>query len=143
MVTGGMRSWHEVGTSQFRIPSLPPSVNALYCVNHAQRKIFLKPEVRLWKTQAKLFMPKLPDPVDTHMFKLEATFTYNWIFKNGAIRKFDTQNMMKVLIDAVSERYGFDDSLVKWGSHASVHDEKAEYVDVKLTQMQEQVAVTS
>jgi len=42
----------------------------------------------------------------------------NWFFKNGNKKKSDIQNLIKVLIDAVSERLGFDDSQV-WSMTAN------------------------
>ena len=36
----------------------------------------------------------------------------NWFYKNGNQKKSDIHNLIKVVVDALSERLGFDDSQV-------------------------------
>lgn len=47
---------------------------------------------------------------------LEFSIRGNWYFKNGAFKKLDLQNLEKILIDAIAEKYGFDDCRVWWKS---------------------------
>ena len=76
----------------------------------------LKPEVRLFKSQAKMFVPHMDLDVskkwfiDMHVYK-------DWFYKNGNLRKEDVQNMLKVVVDLVSEKLGIDDS-VFWEARA-------------------------
>lgn len=128
----------------FVIPSLPPSVNSLYQIIFAQRRVEMKPDVRIWKTKAKEYIPRfgtsfLFDPSadpgirDNIILSIKCTFTYNWFYKNRRLKKFDTQNLLKVLCDAIAEKCGFDDSLIKSGSWDSVHSEDREMVEVEVT----------
>ena len=95
----------------------------------------MKPEVRAWKTQAKMMIPAMVPHADSYVFRLDAHFTYNWVHKNKAFRKFDTSNMMKILIDAVAEKVGIKDEYVKCGGWETSHDESKEFVDCTLTQL--------
>jgi len=67
----------------------------------------------LFKSQAKMFMPPKPQWLksDTKVELMLVVFT-NLYFKNGKVRKFDLQNLEKILIDAISEKYGHDDCYV-------------------------------
>lgn len=125
----------ELEKRSFRIPSLPPSMNAIYQIIFHLKQVQMKPEVRAWKTQAKMMIPAMKPHADSYLFKLDATFTYNFLFKNGAFRKFDTPNMLKVLIDAVSESVGIKDEYLKFGSWKSEHSDRLEHVDCTLTQL--------
>jgi len=95
----------------FKIPSLPSSMNKMYQINYNTRQVFMAPDVRVWKSKAKLFMPVWKIEEDW-IYKMSLTFSGNFLFKNGKVRKIDLQNLVKVVIDAVAERYGFDDSRV-------------------------------
>ena len=96
----------------FSLPSLPPSMNAIYSIIYSQRRIELKPEVRLWKSKAKGFIP--PWAMGEHEeLELELNLHSNWIYKNGKARRLDLQNLLKVLIDAICEKWGVDDLRVR------------------------------
>jgi len=95
----------------FKIPSLPTSMNKMYQINYNTRKIFMAPDVRLWKSKAKLFMPVWKVEEDW-LYNVSLKFIGNFLFKNGKVRKIDLQNLVKVVIDSTAERYGFDDSRV-------------------------------
>jgi len=120
----------EGGEYEFVIPNLPPSVNSLYNIIHAQRRIYLKPEARKWKTDAKLFMPVLAcEGWETASIALY--LHGNWYFKNGNRRKIDLQNLEKLIIDAVSEKAGICDSVFFSKHSRKIQDEKEE-VRVKI-----------
>ncbi len=97
----------------FFIPFLPISVNAIYEINHRQRRVFLSTDAKSFKSRAKMYMP-LPDKGLTSKTKVELLIIIyrDMYFKNGNMRKYDLQNLEKILIDAISEKYGHDDSYV-------------------------------
>lgn len=127
--------WRVTEEKRCVIPSLPPSVNAIYQIIFAQRRVEMKPEVRAWKTKAKEYVPRLNPMAESYLVTLDVTFTYNWFFKNGKLKKFDSQNLLKVLIDAVAEKAGFNDEIVKMGSWNSIHSEEKEQVEVVIRQV--------
>jgi hypothetical protein len=61
---------------------------------------------------------------------VDATFYYRFHYQNGKPRVFDAANLLKLLIDCVAEKCGFNDCLVRHGSWSSVDsiDEKVEVV---------------
>ena len=120
------------------IPTLPPSVNSLYNVLFSMRRVELKPEVRLWKTQAKEYIPTLRVKESAHI-SFNAWFEGAWRHGNGKLKKRDVQNMTKCLIDCVAEKVGFDDSQVWAASSYKVEAEK-EQVRVELIEFMAQVS---
>lgn len=113
--------WEVLESREFTIPFLPPSMNAVYEIIFAQRKVRMKPDVANWKTRAKEYIPKLVPSDKAPLFRIDATFYYDFYYQNGKMKKVDTQNLMKVLIDAIAEKNGFDDSYVKFGGWESYH----------------------
>lgn len=122
------------GVLTFRLPSPPPSMNSIYNVMFAMRRIELKPEVRLYKNNMKMYVPSWNvEPMDKVMVELEVV--EQWFFKNGKFRKADVQNVGKVLIDLISEKQGWDDSQV-WGFLAKkVQSETEHCVNVTMRKM--------
>lgn len=114
----------------FTLPFPPATVNSLYNVIFSQRRVELKPECRAWKSRAKGQVPHL-DYESGCLFHIHCIFHYPFKHENGKLRKFDSHNMLKLLIDAVSEQMGFDDSRVKSGGWQSVDDGK-KYVEVRV-----------
>lgn len=75
--------------------------------------MFLKSEARQFKEKAKLFMPPRKDfPPSPTLLGLSIEARGNWYHKNGNVRKLDIQNLEKILIDAIAEKYGFEDSRI-------------------------------
>jgi hypothetical protein len=126
--------WEVLESKRFVIPCLPPSVNAIYQIIFQFRRVEMKPEVGAWKTKAKEYIPKLKPLPDSHLFLLDSVFTYPFFYKNGKLKRFDTANLLKVLCDAVSEKSGFDDKLIKFGSWES-YDGEEEQVECILRQV--------
>lgn len=93
----------------FTIQGLPPSYNKHFKINYNFREVYLSDETKTFKTKVKFLIPQI---TITEMDKLRVTIMYNhdWHYKNGKIRKKDIQNLDKLLIDAIAERLGFDDS---------------------------------
>lgn len=96
---------------EFKIPMVPPSMNSLYNVLFSLRKVELKPEVRLFKSQAKQYVPHLIVN-SSDKLQMEVEVNQDWYYKNGKLKKQDIQNMGKCLVDLVSEKLGFEDSQI-------------------------------
>lgn len=96
---------------QFTIEGLPPSFNEHFKINYQFKQVYLSEEARLFKVKVKMSVPHM-QIIDTDLFKLKVWFHHNWFFKNNKPRKLDLQNLDKLLIDALSERIGFDDSRI-------------------------------
>lgn len=109
---------------RFTLPALPPSVNALYQIIYSERRVELKPEVRRWKTAAKERMPPWSLRSPDSLICIDAVFYYDFYHANGNLRDFDTHNLMKALIDAIAERYGFRDKRVKRAPCDSYHSKQ-------------------
>lgn len=87
--------------------------------------MFLKPEARNFKEKAKLFMPKwTPEPSTS--LSLSFSIRARWMNQNGTFRKLDIQNLEKILIDAISEKFGFDDSRIWQKFCKKIESEKEE-----------------
>lgn len=126
----------EAGNSiRFCLPSMPVSVNGLYQIIYRERRVELKPEARRWKTEAKGHMPlwkhtpSVPVRVDVHM-------EFKRLTKGERVRTKDPANYLKLILDAVAERYGFNDCLIWAGSWTSANANK-EQVTVIVTEMEE------
>lgn len=125
----------EGGAREYRfcIPVLPPSVNALHNIIYGQRKVVLKPEILKWRSDIALFLPRIQLAPESFV-SVDLVFHYRHYHQNGRLRRFDTHNMVKVLLDVIAWKANFDDSRVKAGSWASV-DSPNEKVEVRLYEM--------
>lgn len=129
MTKGASNGGTEGALVKFTIPSLPPSVNALYQIIYSQRRVELRPDALRWKSDAKGYVPRF-QPKDKLLVAVDTTFYYPFHYANGKPRVFDAANLLKLLIDAIAEKCGFNDLLVRYGSWSSVDsvDEKVEVV---------------
>jgi len=118
------------GGYSFVIPCLPPSVNALHNIIYSQRKVVLKPEILKWRSDIACFVPRMR-LADTSLLTVDLVFHYPYLYQNGKLRRFDTHNMVKVLLDVIAWKVGVDDSRMKHGSWASVNSTE-EKVEVNL-----------
>lgn len=118
---------------RFVIPALPPSVNALHQILWSQRRVELKPEIRHWRSEAKVYVPRLELQSDS-LIEVSAVFYYRQLTAAGKLRRFDTHNVIKPLLDLIAEKAGFDDSRIKSGSWATV-DSILEKVEVTLREL--------
>lgn len=96
---------------KFSLPVSPVSCNSLYNVMFNLRRVELKPEIRMWKTQVKQFVPVWKTDKTGYLFFNVDVYTET-LFKNGKVRKLDLQNMEKALIDAVCEKLGLSDEFI-------------------------------
>jgi hypothetical protein len=120
----------QAGEFRFTIPLAFPSVNALHNIIYSQRKVELKPEIRKWKNDAAVFVPRIALRSDTSIIRVDVVFHYRFHYANGKLRVFDTHNAVKPLLDLIAAKAGFNDLRVKCGSWDSVDsvDEKVEVV---------------
>jgi hypothetical protein len=118
---------------RFVVPSLPPSVNALYEIIYSQRRVQLKKECYRWKSDSKEHIPRF-QPRAGSLVAVDATFYYRFLYANGKPRVFDAANLLKLMIDCIAEKCGFNDCLVRYGSWISI-DSQSEKVEVILREV--------
>ena len=121
---------HGVHFIKFSIPVSPVSCNSLYNVMFAMRKVELKPEIRLWKSQVKQFVPPWNTAESGYMY-FNADIYTETLFKNGKVRKLDLQNLEKALIDAVCEKLGVGDEFIFQKFTRKIQGEK-DRIDVEI-----------
>lgn len=95
---------------------LPPSINQVYKIAYKARHTYKSDVAKKFEYQCKLFVP-----VNNEFKEQEKLRTYielhgSWYFKNGNMRRKDLQNMDKVLVDAIFDKLGIDDSQI-WDHH--------------------------
>ncbi len=117
---------------RFVFPALPASVNGLYQIIWHKREVELKPECRQYKSRMKDYVP-LFSVGDDSLIQVDVVCHYNYWYKNGKLREFDTHNLIKLLIDTCAERLGMTDKRMKRGSWDSV-DSTREQVEITLTE---------
>lgn len=119
----------EINEVRFTLPSLPVSVNSLYQVIYSQRRVEMKSECRRWKSESKSHVPRFK-LADGSSVEIHATYHYPFHYRNGKPRVFDVANLLKLTIDCIAEKCGFNDFLVRGGSWSAVdsRDEKVEVV---------------
>lgn len=132
-IAGGLRV-PPLQQLRFTIPSLPPSVNSLHQIIYSQRRVELKPEVRRWRTGAKEYVPRAQWSSESSIIRVDTIFYYQMFTASGKLREFDTQNVLKPLIDLIAEKQGWNDKRAKGGSWDTV-DSKDERVEVVLTEV--------
>ena len=118
---------------RFTIPSFPQSMNALYQIIFSQRRVELKPEAYRWKSESKKYIVGFR-PREGALITVDVTFHYRFEYLNGKPRIFDAANLLKLLIDCIAEKCGFNDCLVRHGSWTSV-DSPDEKVEVMLREV--------
>ena len=96
------------------IKGLPPSYNQHFKINYRSRQTYLSQAARKYKDKVKLACGCWADLKDdtVYLFKIYVEYWSQWKYKNKNIKKKDLQNLNKILIDAIFEAIGRDDSLV-------------------------------
>ena len=89
----------------FKLP-LPPSINNDKWINPKTGRIVKKTEVRDWKISAEILLHHIKPQPDTD-WELDLDFYFFYI---KTPRRFDTDNRLKPLFDALAKRIGIDDS---------------------------------
>ena len=123
----------------FTLPDLPPSTNELMAPSrpnaHTQSQRWeIKPEWRLWRSQQQRYV-KVLDIADSSLIRVDLWFFYNFYYKNGRLKRMDTQNLLNFAINTVAQKQGWDDLVCKFGSWGSSHDEDRPRVAVRLTEV--------
>ena len=115
----------------FKINGLPESMNSIYQILFAMRRVELKPDVLRYKVLAKLYMP--PWKADPEwLFGIKMRFVGDWWYKKGTVRRVDLSNLEKVICDITSEKYGFDDARIFEKYSWKVQNGEKSYVQVKV-----------
>lgn len=117
----------------FTLPSMPVSINSMYNVIFSEKRVELKPQARAWKTKAKERMPPWKITPGASV-RIDTHFEFPRQHKNGSLRVKDVSNYLKLLIDAIAERYGFNDNIVTCGSWSSADSER-EQVTVTVSEV--------
>ena len=105
-------------TLLLKLPNLiPPSYNKCLQIIYSLKYIELSREAKHFKYQVKQFMPiwvREPSelPLDRCYFKVSIGICQDWFCKKGTLKKQDISNLDKLIIDAVFEKLGVDDSRV-------------------------------
>ena len=129
--------WVVVESKSFTIPSLPPSKNRMHTIirRNNQPLIFKRStEYEKWLQDSMPYIPMLSRLADSHYFRVDVCFEYEFLHKNGKMRRLDAHNFLEALCDAISTKNGFDDSYVKFGSWEA-YDGARESVSVVVSQV--------
>ena len=118
---------------RFTLPSLPVTVNSLYQIRYSTKEVFLRPECYRWKTDSKQHIPRFRI-ADGSSVEIHATYYYPFHYRNGKPRVFDVANLLKLTIDTVAEKAGFNDFLVRRGTWDAV-DSISERVEIVLREV--------
>lgn len=94
-------------------------MNAIYVIipiwGQRRFEFRLKDDVRLWKNNAKEYIPKwnedVPEGSDGRLW-LSLIFYGSWFTKAGKFRVIDLPNLIKVTVDVIAEKLGFDDCMI-------------------------------
>jgi hypothetical protein len=122
-----------VNEVRFTLPSLPVTVNSLYQIRYATREVFLRPECYRWKSESKRYVPRFKVG-DGSSVRVDLVFYFPFHYRNGKPRIFDAPNLIKLTIDTIAEKCGFNDYRVRVGSWDSV-DSMNEKVEVVLREV--------
>ena len=93
------------------IPLAAPSMNSLLNVIWSQKRFETKPEIRLFRTQLKSYLP-LWQPQPETLYRVHFSFLEDWLHGNGTLKRKDAPNLLKSCLDAVMERYQLDDCYI-------------------------------
>ena len=121
----------SVSSKTWKIPLLPVSMNKLYAINYRTKQVYMTPEARQFKSQAKLFISSFAT-TKTDKLSLRLDINTDWYFKNGNPKRSDIQNLIKVVVDMLSERLGFDDSQI-WSFTANKIQSSENFCRLELT----------
>jgi len=82
----------------------------LYDINHLSRSVRLTDQAALWKTRTIPFVKACRWP-DEWLLKLTLVYeSSKWLCKNGKLRRVDLDGFLKLTIDAMFSKWGWDDS---------------------------------
>jgi hypothetical protein len=118
---------------RFSVPFLPTSVNKMYAYNFHTKTKYLTKDASHFKTAIKISCPAMKFESDPPILDVHIEYhSPKWRCKNGNFRKADGMNLDKLIYDAISERIGYDDSLVfYWSGQKVLSDREYTVVCVK------------
>jgi len=128
-----------MNTKTFTLPSLPPSINALYLIDRTGRRrhasgkarvVYMADGPRKWKSDMQMLIPRFEIAEDS-LLSIGYVAFYPLFHHNGRRRKVDPSNLMKLLHDTICTRIGVDDSRVIKGSFEA-RDSQEEKLEVTL-----------
>ena len=93
------------------IPLEAPSMNSLLQIIWHQHRLETRPEIRLFRTRFKQFLP-VWKPSSEAWFAITFRFHEPWLYANGKLKHKDAPNLIKCCLDALCEHYGIDDARV-------------------------------
>lgn len=141
-----MRSgWVVSESKSFTIPSLPPSKNLLHTIIRRNNMplIFKRSSTyEKWIQESLIYVPLFTPLAKSCYFKIDTTFEYPFLHKNGKMKRLDAHNFLEALCDLIAVKNGFDDSYVKFGSWEAYCSEK-ESVNITVSQVYEETGVTN
>lgn len=123
----------EINEVRFTLPSLPVSVNSLYQIRYSTREVFMRPECYRWKSDSKSHVPRFKIAAGSSV-AIHAVYHFPFHYRNGKPRVFDVANLLKLTIDCIAEKCGFNDFLVRDGSWSAV-DSVSEKVEIVLREV--------
>ncbi len=115
---------------EFRVNGLPTSYNKAFQIIWGLKECHLSPEAHAYKNRVKMSIP--PVTINNDLLRIAISYYYNWYYKNKKLKKIDTANCDKMLIDSICERLGCDDSLIKERQVKDFHNDKEEYIIVRI-----------
>ena len=108
-------------------------MNSILQIIWSQKRVESKPEVRLFKSHFKSYLPKWY-LAGSGPYRVDFEFHETWYYLNGFPKKKDAPNLIKCCLDALSERYGVDDSILGWeGSWKKVPTSETVGIQVRIT----------
>lgn len=116
-----------------RFNGIPPSYNQHFQILYNLRQCELTPEAREFKRSVKINTP--PNPfTEGKTFRLEIEYHHDFFYKNGKNKRIDLQNLDKLLIDAIFEQLGIDDSFV-WELQERKVQDKESFTSVNIIEL--------
>ena len=122
--------------AEFKIEGKCPSYNSLFKINYNLKLIYLTQTAREFKRRVKILSPYISIP-EHCLIQFKIQVIQSWIYKNGKLKRADVQNMDKLLIDALCDKWGIDDSRVQKTSIEKIHSNKENYINIKIWSIDE------
>jgi len=123
----------------FLLPDLPPSSNETHTIGRAnihtnKATIEIKTEWKLWRSSMQKYV-KCLRIAEGSLVHIDFWFFYNFYYKNGRLRKFDTPNLVDFAINTIKMKQQWDDNVVKSYGVNSSHDPDRPRVAVRLMEI--------
>ena len=83
-------NWIVVESKSFTLPSLPPSKNLMHSIIRLPGmplQFRRSKQYERWRADSMQYIPLLTPLKDSHYFRVDATFEYDFEHKNGKMRR--------------------------------------------------------